>query len=60
MNSGKTITPAVTMGIVVVNKGNNKNYQPSSNLPKGKAKPEALLSIIENGQSNVCALVNKC
>jgi hypothetical protein len=24
MNSGKKITPAVTLGIVVVNKGNNK------------------------------------
>jgi hypothetical protein len=45
MNSGKKITPAVTLGIVVVNKGNNKNYQPSSNLPKGKAKP-GMLSLI--------------
>ena len=45
MNSGEKITPAVTLGIVVVNKGNNKNYQPSSNLPKGKAKP-GMLSLI--------------
>ena len=45
MTSGKKIPPAVTLGIVVVNKGNKKNYQPSSNLPNGKAKP-GMLSLI--------------